>query len=462
MPGRARWQIALSSDAEHARAELFRWTEEFTGRSIVRSRQTAGGNRMRSWVVELDGPSGNDGELFLRYSPPRPPSVEPYTLAREAEVYRAIDPLGLKAPRLLAVHPELEAMLTTCVPGSAELRRLPDDSERRLIVTGFMEQLARLHARPQPSLALPAGVVSDSVADHVRAELATWRAMYDETGARDGLIETALAWLDANIPEVAEPPVLTHGDAGPGNFMFDDGQLSGVIDWELAHVGDPMEDLAWFSMRCVMEPVPDFAQALQDYARAAGRPIDTARILYHRVFVSTRVVIIRHRNVTGSLAPGIISRALNRRLLVEALAQANRIATVVETRRSEGPTDASPLFAHVLEELRSVITPRSADAAVIASAKSIAKIVKYLDALDRDGAAVERRRQAATAALVGGNVEPGADAEVAVAEAVSSGRVGFEQALAFFADRASDDALLAAGASGGIARRSYPPLVSLP
>jgi aminoglycoside phosphotransferase (APT) family kinase protein len=128
------------------------------------------------------------------------------------------------------------------------------------------------------------------------------------------------------LPDPDGPVVLVHGDAGPGNFLFEHGHLTAVIDWELAHLGDPMEDLAWFSMRSVMEPVPDFAESLADYERFAGAPIDRSRLLYHRVFVSARVVVIRHRNVTGEPAHAIVSRALNRRLLVEALADASGTA----------------------------------------------------------------------------------------------------------------------------------------
>ena len=59
-------------------------------------------------------------EVFLRYSLPRPPSVEPYTLQREAQVYRAIDAAGLRAPRLLAQHPTRPAIVTERARGIAE------------------------------------------------------------------------------------------------------------------------------------------------------------------------------------------------------------------------------------------------------------------------------------------------------------------------------------------------------
>jgi aminoglycoside phosphotransferase (APT) family kinase protein len=56
-------------------------------------------------------------------------------------------------------------------------------------------------------------------------------------------------WLARNHP-VPHKPSLVHGDMRNGNLVVDDDGLAAVIDWELAHVGDPMEDLAWLCLRC--------------------------------------------------------------------------------------------------------------------------------------------------------------------------------------------------------------------
>ncbi len=198
------------------------------------------------------------------------------------------------------------------------------------------------------------------------AELAICRAIYDETGQADPLLDLAFAWLDANMPDPDGTVALVHGDAGPGNFLFDAGRLTALIDCELAYLGDPMEDLAWFSVRCVMEPVPDFAASIADYERAAGQKIDHRRILCHRVFVSTRVDVIRHRNVTGEPAHAIVSRALNQRLLVEALFDASGVAVSWPEPIVAPDMDRSTLFTHVLDDLRRVVVARSTDSQVIA------------------------------------------------------------------------------------------------
>jgi len=219
---------------------------------------------------------------------PAPPSAEPYTVHREAQVYRAIAGAGLRAPRLIAEHPRLQAVLTSRAPGIAEFRRLSDTAEKQAIACDLMDTLACLHRIPATGIALDGGGHGPRIAGHVRAELGIWQAMYAEAGRTDPLIDLAFRWLDGNMPDPDGPVALVHSDAGPGNFLFEHGRMTALIDWELAHLGDPMEDLAWLSMRCVMEPVPDFSGCLREYERRAGSPVDRAHPLPPRVRVHPR------------------------------------------------------------------------------------------------------------------------------------------------------------------------------
>ena len=431
---------------------LFAWVAEVCGGPVQRATPASGGNRCRSWAIDVAAPGGIV-EVFLRYAPPRPPSAEPYTVHREAQVYRAIAGAGLRAPRLIAEHPRLQAVLTSRAPGIAEYRRLSDPAEKQAIAHDLMATLAQLHRIPAAGIALDGGGHGPRIAGHVRAELGIWQAMYAETGRVDPLIDLAFRWLDGNMPDPDGPVALVHGDAGPGNFLFEHGRMTALIDWELAHLGDPMEDLAWLSMRCVMEPVPDFLACLREYKRCTGAPVDPARIRYHRVFVSTRVVVIRHRNVTGEPAHAIVSRALNRRLLVEALSDAAVVPVDAPAPLDLPPTEHGGLYDHVLSDLRDVIVARSTDRQVVTKAKEAAKVLKYLQATDRYGAALARLDDAALAALVG----PGAGPD-ALGAALAAGHVAFPQALAYFAGQAARQAQLAAAASGGIAHRHYPAL----
>lgn len=444
---------------EPATPEALRaWVETVTGGTIAAWHQISGGNRCLSWAVDVATPAGATAELYLRYQPPRPPSAEPYTVWREAEFYRALAGSDVPAPALVSVHPTSQAILTERSPGRADYRRVKDESAREAIAREFVAALARLHAIPASRIAIPGFDPGATIADCVRQELAIWRAMYEEAAAGDPLIDMALGWLQAHVPDPVERPVLVHGDAGPGNFLFDKGHLTALLDWELAHPGDPMEDLAWFAMRCVMEPVPDFATRLREYGEHRGSAPDHGRIRYHRVFVSTRVVIIRHRNVTGLPGNSIVSRALNRRLLVTALAEATGTPLPLVAPLDGPLTARSPLYDHVLHELRHDIAEVSGDGSVAAAAKNAAKVVKYLRECDRLGPAVTTAELSALEVLLGRRpfgIEAG---HAELAAALRAGRVSFEAALAFFAGSVARDAQLAASASGGLADRQFPSL----
>src|SRR6202044_2789450 len=92
-------------------------------------------------------------------------------------------------------------------------------------------------------------LASPTVRDCVVDELDVWEGMYRRNGIDDPLAEMAFRWLRLALPDVDARPVLVQGDTGPGNFLFADGRITAIVDWELAHLGDPMEDLAWLSLR---------------------------------------------------------------------------------------------------------------------------------------------------------------------------------------------------------------------
>jgi hypothetical protein len=222
-----------------------------------------------------------------------------------------------------------------------------------------------------------------------------------------------------------------------------------------------MEDLAWFSMRNVMEPVPDFISALRAYEAASGAPVDVARIRYHRVLVSARVVIIRHRNVTGEPGNSIVSRSLNRRLLVDALAQATGHSLPPVVDCDAGPTPQTQLYDGVINDLRDQIAAFATDDRITASAKNAAKVLKYLREVDRLGTLVQQRDDAALADLLGHVPASRTDADAALLAALRDPKIPFEAMLRFMALRVAGEAHLAALTSGGLANRSFPPLDAL-
>ena len=90
-------------------------------------------------------------------------------------------------------------------------------------------------------------------------ELHFYQEFYDWTrqGRRHALCEEAMAWLQANKPKQPEPLCVLWGDAKIGNMIFQGTRCMGLFDWELAHIGNPIDDVAWYLMldRCLSEGI---------------------------------------------------------------------------------------------------------------------------------------------------------------------------------------------------------------
>jgi aminoglycoside phosphotransferase (APT) family kinase protein len=80
-----------------------------------------------------------------------------------------------------------------------------------------------------------------------RRELDYWEAKIDEDElCPQPIIRAAIRWLRRNPPPPAQKVAVVHGDFRTGNFLYDiDGNIRAILDWEMAHLGDPLEDLAW-------------------------------------------------------------------------------------------------------------------------------------------------------------------------------------------------------------------------
>jgi aminoglycoside phosphotransferase (APT) family kinase protein len=78
-------------------------------------------------------------------------------------------------------------------------------------------------------------------------ELGHWEAMLDAAGGMvDPIARAAIRWLRRNPPCEAIKPAIVHGDYRSGNFLFtEQGRISAILDWEMCHIGDPLEDIAW-------------------------------------------------------------------------------------------------------------------------------------------------------------------------------------------------------------------------
>jgi len=168
----------------------------------------------------------------------------------------------LRDPALASVRPQLASQLGSIAAAihAVQLSRLPE-----LPLLDAQRQLQHLHSQ--------------------YAEQETARPVFD----------LAFRWLREHLPP-AVAPVLVHGDYRHGNLIIGAQGVHAVLDWELAHVGDPAEDLAWM---CIPpwrfgeldKPVGGLGmreELLAAHERASGRAIEKARLEWWDVLGSLR------------------------------------------------------------------------------------------------------------------------------------------------------------------------------
>jgi len=125
-----------------------------------------------------------------------------------------------------------------------------------------------------------------------RRELDHWEVVFDRDEAEPlPIARAAIRWLRANPPPPAQKLSVVHGDYRTGNFLYDPaGEIHGVLDWEMAHLGDPLEDLAWgfnpiwqFGRGLAGGLLPQ-ADAVAIWRRASGLAADPAALHWWTLF----------------------------------------------------------------------------------------------------------------------------------------------------------------------------------
>ena len=307
--------------------------------------------------------------------------------------------------------------------------------------------------------------------DAVRHELDELdRVLTERGGEPDPALAFALDWLRRNIPAYDAPVVLVQGDTGPGNFMYADGRVVAVVDWELAHLGDPMDDIAWLSLRATQEPLPDFPERLREYTTLSGHAIDAARVHYYRVMAETKLQVMSHRGpVAGSerehsganadVGNRMIYGILHRRLWFEAMAAAAGIElTPAEPAPPQPAREHDALYGAVLAQLRDVIVPRTTDPLARVRAKGVARIVKYLDQVNTYGAFYDACELDDLAELLGDRPVSIIAGRAAAADAAREHKLTDEAYLGYLWRRIARETELARPAMGALADRHWPEL----
>jgi aminoglycoside phosphotransferase (APT) family kinase protein len=262
------------------------WVAELAerlGRPVEAMRLLPGGASKEAWAVDAGGEP-----LLVRRAGVGVIHRDTLALREEFEVLRAAASAGVKVPTPVAYLGDLggrEAFAMERIEGETIGRRIVRDPPPGL-PEEMADQLALIHAI-EPLHFLPRGGVIERFYDEL-----------DSVGEPHPAIEYGLVWVRERLSAEREP-TFVHGDFRLGNLAVDRNGLVAVLDWEFAHVGDPVEDVAWPIVRAWrfgadekrLGGVGDVEPYLERYNERTGRSISLEELYVWEVLGNVKWAI---------------------------------------------------------------------------------------------------------------------------------------------------------------------------
>jgi aminoglycoside phosphotransferase (APT) family kinase protein len=249
--------------------------------SVVDLRRLSGGASRETWSFDLVHARGERTGLVLRRDPGEYGSAA--DRATEYLLCEAAAAAGVAVPRvrmLLRAEDDLgRGFVMDRVEGETIPRRILRDDE----FAGVRPRLAGQCGEIAASIhAIGSETLPRLVEQGAEAQLDQYRTLLDTFGEPHPAFELALRWLAERVPAPPARPRLVHGDFRNGNFIVGPEGIRAVLDWELAHLGDPVEDLGWLCVKSWRFGVADqlvggfgtIADLLAAYERAGGGRVD--------------------------------------------------------------------------------------------------------------------------------------------------------------------------------------------
>ncbi|MES2751922.1 MAG: phosphotransferase family protein [Pseudomonadota bacterium] len=278
------------------KAGIANWFPGATG--IARLSQLSGGASQETWSFDVLHPEGSIGAILRRApagygaAPGRAAGLE-----AEAVLMQQAHEAGIPSPRVrhvLRAQDDLgSGFIMNRIEGETIPRKILRDeqfAQARIVLAGQLgKAIAGIHALdrtrlPKLRTMTVAGEISDLASE------------YRSFGWPRPVFDLALRWLGDNEPPPSDVVTLVHGDFRHGNLIVGPEGIRAVLDWELAHFGDPMEDLGWISVNSwrfgeIDRPVGGFGtreDLFAAYEAASGRRVDVARVMFWEVLGTLR------------------------------------------------------------------------------------------------------------------------------------------------------------------------------
>lgn len=263
---------------------------------IEELQRVSGGNARTAWAFDLvlDGQATMPCIMLMQAGAGQLES----DLASEYRVLEALNGTDVPSPRALWLDADGSALgsptvIMERVIGVTDILalRAPEPAGRnRAIALAFADAAAKLHTVDVQGLGFLRSPTRETAAVE---QVALWEAQFLKHRMEPHpAIAFAFGWLKTHTP-AAERISLVHGDYRLGNFLFEDERITALLDWEMAHLGDPAEDIAW-AYRSLWTPemhLPLDAFVAR-YHAAGGPTIRPESLLFYRLFGEIKHAVI--------------------------------------------------------------------------------------------------------------------------------------------------------------------------
>jgi aminoglycoside phosphotransferase (APT) family kinase protein len=258
----------------------------------------------------------------------------------EYNVYRALAGQGLPIPGVYFLELDTRWLdrpffimdLCPGKPGSPFVPNDPYDGHGESIGRQFWQILGRLAAIDHRAVGLEGLRNGAEQRGYWSLELDRWEVILDDVEAvREPAVRGAFRWLRRNPPPEPVKPAIVHGDYRSGNFLFTpDGRISAILDWEMCHVGDPLEDIAWGidPFWPITRHLP-LDEGIAQFEAESGIKVDREALAWWKLFSAVKASVIwttaasgfasgKNREMTMALS-GIRAGHFHRKLILDQM-----------------------------------------------------------------------------------------------------------------------------------------------
>lgn len=406
------------------------WTAETLGGNIVRcerqGERRSGGRP--AFFIDVDR-NGEKIECYARMARGDGQLVgKAFGLDREHRILVGLNEQELRVP---AIHGLCEAplgILMENVPGDFDYTTLPPGAERDALDRDFLEEIAKLHdidASYWVGLGLKEPKTPEAIA---LADLELWERTYHAALRRPvPLCEFSTRWLRRNVPNAPERVSLIQGDTGPGQFIFRGSKVAAIIDWEFAHLADPVLDLAQIRTRDFYNPGADMTAWMKLFAEITGRPIDLPKLRYYTV-KSMLITPLALTGVVQNMVPQTdhaewyAQDVTYKRATAEALAEAVGVTLSEPELPVASDSETTTIFDLLDQNLREEHRPAAPDGYARYRIDLDLRLARHLRNVHTIGTALETQEADDRAALLGAVVGSDAASEARLLERIEAGR----------------------------------------